>query len=193
MSINKIEIRKEMSKKRALIPSAVKKEMDESFNAYLIRKLVEMEVKNLHIYLPIKSEIDWWPTINKALDLGIQVICPEAVQGGILKNWPLSREKKLKKGIFGTFYPDHLSTYEGPLDLIIVPGLAFDKNGGRLGYGGGYYDRFLKKYRSTMTMAFCYNFQILEELPLEKHDIRIKNVVTLNKTERKIIEFSFDN
>lgn len=62
--------------------------------------------------------------------------------------------------------------------LVLMPGLAFDRNKHRLGYGGGYYDKYLSLHNEHITAALCYNFQIVEELPYEEHDILPHYIVT---------------
>lgn len=69
----------------------------------------------------------------------------------------------------------------GAKDLIIVPGLAFDKEGHRIGYGGGFYDKYLKKYPRTFKVGVCMDFQLLEELPSESFDVKMDAVITPTK------------
>ena len=64
------------------------------------------------------------------------------------------------------------------IDCVVVPGAAFAVNGGRLGLGGGYYDRFLPRAKNSVTVALAYDFQIVDNLPLESHDVRVDFVVT---------------
>lgn len=65
------------------------------------------------------------------------------------------------------------------LDLVLVPGVAFDRRGGRLGYGGGYYDRFLPRLRSgTITIGLAYDLQLVEQVPTETHDVPLDLLVT---------------
>lgn len=66
------------------------------------------------------------------------------------------------------------------MDIIIVPGLAFTKDGYRLGFGGGYYDRFLSEFNGE-TFALAYEFQLMDSLPIEVHDIPVKKIVTPNQ------------
>lgn len=73
--------------------------------------------------------------------------------------------------------PDALSVQE--LDVVIVPGVAFDRKGGRLGYGGGYYDRFLPQLRpNALKIGIAYQLQMVEQLPMETHDIPLDLIVT---------------
>lgn len=69
--------------------------------------------------------------------------------------------------------------YTGDIDLIIVPGMAFDTNGHRLGRGRGYYDRFLALHPQVYTIGLCFDFQLLPEVPSEPHDRIIDEIITL--------------
>src|SRR5690606_13105140 len=83
----------------------------------------------------------------------------------------------LEPGIFGTQHPKGDEAYSGPFDLIIVPCLACDRNGFRLGYGGGYYDTFLSQYPDAFTVGIIYPFQRFDVLPVEAHDIPLRKVL----------------
>ena len=69
--------------------------------------------------------------------------------------------------------------YTGNFDLIIVPGMAFDANGHRLGRGRGYYDRFLAQHPDVHTIGLCFDFQLLPEIPSEPHDRNIDEIITI--------------
>jgi len=64
------------------------------------------------------------------------------------------------------------------IDLIIVPGVAFDHKGNRIGRGKGFYDRFLSKINNTTTIGICFGFQLMERIPAENHDIKMDMVIT---------------
>ncbi|MBE8949003.1 MAG: 5-formyltetrahydrofolate cyclo-ligase [Quinella sp. 3Q1] len=68
------------------------------------------------------------------------------------------------------------------IDCVIVPGAAFDINGGRLGLGGGYYDRFLPHAVNAKKIALAYDFQLVDDLPLEEHDVKIDTVLTIERS-----------
>ena len=68
----------------------------------------------------------------------------------------------------------------GSRTLVLLPGLAFDLQGGRMGYGGGFYDRFLAG-ESHPTVALCYGFQLLPQIPLEEHDLRVTCIISTDE------------
>ena len=84
-------------------------------------------------------------------------------------------------GNYGILEPDPLRTpFESgfDLDLILVPDMAFTEHGYRLGYGGGYYDRFLEAEPDHPLVALCYDFQMLDEIPVEPHDVKMDKVIS---------------
>ena len=80
-----------------------------------------------------------------------------------------------------TFHSAKADIYTANYDLIIVPGLAFNKNNYRLGYGGGYYDTFLSEHPEAYKLGIFYPFQKVESLPLEEHDQQLDGILVLKQ------------
>jgi len=93
--------------------------------------------------------------------------------------YQLDHSKQLKKSLYNIREPDENSEKieEKNIDLLIVPGLLFDKNGYRIGFGGGYYDRFLKEFTNN-TISMCNSKQIKKAIPIEVHDIPVQYLLT---------------
>lgn len=106
-----------------------------------------------------------------------QIILP-TVAGDDIIPVEATDESEMQEGDFHILEPKN-KPYEGSLDLIVVPGMAFDRDGHRLGRGRGYYDRFLSKYPEVKTIGICFDFQFLESIPTEPHDRRVDEVITL--------------
>lgn len=70
------------------------------------------------------------------------------------------------------------------IDLVLVPGIAFDKEGHRIGYGFGYYDKFLKKAHKAVKIGLCFDFQVVDKIPTEMHDVPVDLIVT----EKRVVE-----
>ena len=83
----------------------------------------------------------------------------------------------LEKGVFGTKHPTGENEFDGEYDLIIVPGLSFDRNNYRLGYGGGYYDNFMVNYPAAKKIGIFYPFQEIENVPSETHDMMLDEIL----------------
>ncbi len=116
---------------------------------------------------------------------GKHVVVPYC-ENGQIELFRLDHVGELAPGAIGVLEPrrelrgqlDRKIDRSGP-DLIVIPGLAFDRRGGRLGYGKGYYDRFLHHVRSDATrLAVCFECQLFAEIPLLPHDVRMDMIVT---------------
>ena len=89
-----------------------------------------------------------------------------------------SKDTAFAVGDFNILEPQN-DPYLGDFDLIIVPGVAFDRNGNRLGRGKGYYDRFLCQHLNVKRIGICFDFQMVESIPTEPFDIQMDEVITL--------------
>lgn len=138
----------------------------------------ERDVKVLHCFLPMGTEVELFPFLDRAVANGIAVYSSKSLKGRVLENYRYQSQEQLVPGVFGTRYPAGDAPYTGPYDMIIVPGLAFTPNGDRLGYGAGYYDTFLAQQPRAFTAAVCFSGQVLPSLPVEAHDHAVDLVVT---------------
>jgi 5-formyltetrahydrofolate cyclo-ligase len=143
--------------------------------------------RTIHCYLPMRSEVDTRPLIADALAHGKRVVVPIVVPKAtdLAHAWLESlAADTLVPGTFGTFNPRDLRpAAPGDWDLVIVPLLAFDRHGHRLGYGKGYYDRLLAASLVT-TIGVGFAAQEIDALPAEAHDIALDWVIT----EREVIQ-----
>ncbi len=128
------------------------------------------------IYSSAFGEVSTDMLIEKAVLMKKKTLLPRSNEDGTLSL--VLYNGKFRKGLFGIKEPDgeEIVDYKEP-DLIIVPGLAFSKDGSRLGFGKGYYDRFLEKSRGYK-IGICYSFQLLPKIPAESFDIPLDAIVT---------------
>lgn len=175
---SKESIRKIMMARRDQIPFSTKAKYDKYVCQQLWNLVSENHFKVIHSFIPIGSEPDIIPFIEKALDYHLQVIIPKTLPQGKLKHLKLGSLKSLQSGLFNTKYPYPEIEYSGTYDLIAVPGLAYDSKKYRLGYGGGYYDRFLANHLPVFKVGLFYPFQKISDLPVEKHDIPLDEIVS---------------
>lgn len=173
----KKSLRKEMFVKRNAIDRGDKAAYDEWINTELRQLITDRNCKTVHAYIPMGSEIDIRPVISYMLESGITVISPKTLPHHQLENRVLVSLDQLGTGIMGTQHPLEANVYEGTFDLIIVPGLAIDRNNFRLGYGGGYYDIFLASQPDAHKVGIYYPFQQVEHVPVEPHDFRLDAVL----------------
>lgn len=133
--------------------------------------------KSVYGYLPYNQEVRTVAILQKALDDGKRVAVPK-VYGDTMKFlWldDLSRVEKSEMGIPEPIADEPVA--DDPTALVLMPGVAFTQNGDRMGYGGGYYDRFLAAEPDHPTIALCYEFQMVESLPTEEFDIPVDVVL----------------
>lgn len=132
------------------------------------------------LYAPIHNEVETGDVARAALSDGKRLIYP-AVQGHHLLFREVADVGELVTGAFGILEPpaDAPTVLAAEADLIVVPGVAFDEAGRRIGYGKGYYDRALHTLEgSGRLIAFCYDFQLIAEIAGEPHDVLMDAVVT---------------
>lgn len=151
------------------------------------------EFKNaewIMLYLSFNNEVRTDQIIKELLMCRKKLLVPAIVEKSknLIACQIFSFEKDLKRGYFGISEPvENLKIPVDPkkIDLIVIPGIAFDVNGNRVGFGRGYYDRFLKKLgRKTISIALAYDFQILKTVPSQKNDIPVSIIVSEKQTIR---------
>lgn len=137
------------------------------------------EAGTLLLYYPLPDEVDVRPLIQEAFASGKQVLLP-VCQGDELELHLYEGEASLSVGAFGIMEPT------GPLfaqesypdiQLALVPGMAFDGAGHRLGRGRGYYDRLLPKLKAARLQGICFPFQILPDIPVDTYDFAVHEVI----------------
>lgn len=148
----------------------------------------------LHVfaYMPYGAELDIMPLMLQLRDAGNHIYIPRTIRDEYRLEWYAWHEDlPMTKGVFGIQEPAAAAV---PIseelleqaDLILVPGLAFDRNGGRLGMGAGYYDRFLARWHdhesvtttSPTLWSLIYSWQLVEEIPIESHDHPVDVIVS---------------
>jgi 5-formyltetrahydrofolate cyclo-ligase len=174
-------IRKETKKK---IKSLDKKERSKK-SSVIQEKLFILDLfkkaNTVMFYFSTEDEVDTERMISEACGMGKRVALPKIV-GDKIQPSLYKEGDKLKKGPYGIYEPDDKTSRpisEREIDLIVVPGVAFDKRGNRLGRGKGYYDRFLKTAPSTAyTVGIAFDFQVVDNLPTDSQDIPVRKLIT---------------
>ncbi len=133
-----------------------------------------VHAKTIMLYLASNYEVDTSFLIAESRRLGKRICAPRVLNQTDM-DVALIDDSGFQRGAFGIWEPKGEPVED--VDIIFVPGVAFDKSGNRLGYGKGYYDRFLEG-RHAMSVGIAYACQIAEELPTDAHDKRLDMILT---------------
>ena len=169
--------------------SQLSKPLYEDFSFKIAGRLFEDEdfkkAKVIGITISKQPEVDTYKIIRKAWELGKQVVVPKChPKEKRLTFRTLMEFSQLESVYYGLLEPIEALTTEvsaDKIDLLIVPGLAFTMEGHRLGFGGGYYDRYLPNYFGK-TLSLAFKEQIIPQFPVEEHDIPVLKIITNDTT-----------
>lgn len=181
------EIKKNLRKKIRKIRESLSFEEKESLSDIIIRKFLEDDVlknsKTIMSYMAFKNEIETNKLHKYLLELGKTILLPKMIGDNII---PIKISESFSYGEFGVLEPIGDEFLEN-IDLIIVPGVVFNKIGDRIGFGKGFYDRFLscEKYKISHKISLAYDFQIDNSFSGEKFDMKIDKLIT----EKEILIF----
>ena len=175
--LDKKALRREIgAKKRAMSAEEI-----ERASARLAEKFFQTELyrqaKAIYGYLSYNQEVRTEPILRRAQADGKRVAVPKVYGDEMLFLW-LDDLKQVAPGAYGI--PEPIADEPVAMDetaLVLMPGLAFDPEGHRLGYGGGFYDRYLADQPNHPLVALCYSFQLLDHLETEAHDVPVDLVV----------------
>ena len=153
-------------------------------SALIIAHLEKMssfrEARTILLYYPIHNEVDLRPLLTKYE--GQKTFLLPVTHRHSMEVRPYDGEDMMRKGHYGVPEPQ-TATYKGPIDLILVPGVVFDQHCHRIGRGGGYYDRFLRKQVHAKKVGVCYSFQLKKHsIPHGWFDRKMDSVVTPQQT-----------
>lgn len=174
-------MRKLFLDERKNIPDNVKKEAGRSIFEKLISSDVYKNAGSIFIYISMKNEAPTIDIINRAIKDKKTVAVPISLKDREMFFVPVTGLDNLIKTKFGVLEPvcareDEI--FPSSDSLLVVPGVAFDVLGRRMGYGGGYYDTYIERYNIENTVALAFDIQVKDSIPYEKHDKIMKTIIT---------------
>lgn len=171
-------LRKEMREKRKMLPRDLYAEKSQKIALTLLELKEFKDAKSVLFYVSTPEEVDTHFPIQTALEQGKKIYVPKTNAASLIL-CPLNAFAELKPGNFGILEPCSGSNPAHPkeMDLIVVPGIAFDTKGHRIGYGKGFYDRLLKETKG-FKVGLAFNEQLLETVPNEAHDVPLDLLIT---------------
>lgn len=179
--MNKLELRKIYLGKRAEFNG--RKEADEK----IFQKLVDAcsNFSSVFTYINFKDEVNTTCFIKNMLDNGKRIFVPVCnTENCTMQAVEISSLNDLKPNKYGILEPEtEFFVNKIKFDAVIFPGAVFDINGNRIGYGKGYYDKFISSLEyTTKKIGICYDFQLLHSIPNDKHDIKMDSIITDTRT-----------
>lgn len=180
----KSEVRKSCLSQRAALG-----EEERNNKSSIIQQKLEnlpefLQARVVMLFLNFRDEVETTALAKKTLELNKKLILPRCAPKGILL--PIEVRdlcEDIEPGVWGIREPklNKGETDPSEIDLIIVPGAGFNFRGDRLGYGGGYYDRFFMRLNPlTPRIALSFECQVINELPIDKHDVKMTMLITEN-------------
>ncbi len=175
-------IRKEMIEKRKMLED--RSDKDHRICARFFDELSD-RVKRVFIYYSYGAEADTRAIVARLISEGREVYLPAVTGKTTMVFFRISDTDSLKPGAYGVPEPEPGLASAAPeyseSDIMVVPGTVFDEYGGRFGYGGGFYDRYLCAH-PVKTVALSYECQVIRDpLPLKEHDVRMERLITEEK------------
>ena len=175
--MDKKELRDYIRKfKRAMSKEEIEAKSKKLGELFLASDLYK-QAKNIYGYLPYNQEVRTTAMLEQAQRDGKRIAVPKILGDTMIFVW-LDDLTAVEKGYSNIPEPIDLTPVaDDPTALVLMPGMAFDREGHRCGYGGGFYDKFLASEPDHPTLALCYDFQVLPHLDTEEFDIPVDCVL----------------
>ena len=176
--MDKRDLRRSISEKKRALSAREIEARSRALADRLFETAAYRQARSLYAYLAFNQEVRTRPIILRAWADGKRVAVPKVVGGEMRFIW-ITDFDELAEGAYGIPEP----AGDGPVAddetaLVLMPGLAFDAAGRRVGYGGGYYDRYFSAHPNHTKIALCYGFQLVDAIDAEEHDIPADLVIT---------------
>ncbi|MBQ8748546.1 MAG: 5-formyltetrahydrofolate cyclo-ligase [Oscillospiraceae bacterium] len=175
--MDKKALRKKIREKKRAMSEEEILSRSEKLGRLFLSSEAYRNAKTVYGYLPYNQEVRTVPMLEQALRDGKKVAVPK-IYGDTMRFIYLEDLSCVEKNSMGIPEPvADTPVAEDKTALVLMPGVAFTKKGDRIGYGGGFYDRFLAEEPNHPTLALCYDFQIVDSLPTEEFDIPVDTVL----------------
>lgn len=185
--MNKEELRGDFLQRRKETDKALLTEWSDSITENVLDFVAKQPIKTVMAYAAFRGEVETKGIIERLLKKGITVGLPKCFTKGQMSAFKIENYESLVPGKFGILEPveQHLLLPE-EFDLVLVPGCAFGRDMSRLGYGGGYYDRYLPRCTRAKAVGLGYAFSITDSLPRGEFDVLMDAVITEKGVMNKV-------
>lgn len=172
-----------MLNQRKALPLDEVKAASEKITHRLLESTLVKHSNTILLYMDFRNEVMTQPLITELWKLGKRVVIPRVNEDtNELDLYAIEAFSDMVLSSFGILEPDASippNTSAQDIDLVLAPGVCFDRRGYRMGYGGGFYDKLLPKLRQDCQIhALAFDMQLVDEVPTEPHDVRLNGIVT---------------
>ena len=172
----KVRLRERLKQIRRTLEQKQRLEFDQVIHKRLLEQVEQADP--VFCYVSAGDEVATRPVIDRLRQLDKTVLIPKIVNKEKMIGVRFDGWKKLRVGQLGILAPESDSEWQTGVNLCIMPGLGFTLDGARIGFGKGYYDKWLAAHPDTATMALCYECQIIDYIPTTETDVRVKKIIT---------------
>ena len=180
--MNKNELRKYIREQKRHFTQQQLGEMSLRIMSSVLSHPRVLEADTILMYHSLPDEVNTHSALDQLLAMGKKVLLPKVISDTEMTIHEYTGQDSLKPsepyGILEPTTPE-LSIFNSQFSIVVVPGMAFDKQGHRLGRGKGYYDRFLSRVPNIYKLGVCFPFQMLEVVPSEPTDVVMDEVITI--------------
>lgn len=175
----KNKIREEMKQRRKAMTPEDAFEKSQSAQKIFLESEQYKKAKSVMLYIPLGKEVETTDIIRDAFSSGKNVLVPVTDNETYeISAYRITESTEFEKGTFSVKEPkEKVSFDKNEIDVVLVPGIAFDRLGGRVGFGKGCYDKFLKK-TNAVKIGFCYDFQLVDYIETNSNDISMDYIIT---------------
>lgn len=173
----KAQIRKHYKSKREQLTEAEVASASEKICSVILGCDIYETAESIGFYYPLGNEVRLNELVKRAWQDGKKTFFPK-VQGEDMEFYKITDFSQLKEGCFHVMEPMDIASSKEEPELVFVPGVVFDEEGNRAGYGKGYYDRYFAKHSHSVRVGVAYEMQLANSLPAEPQDIQMQYLAT---------------
>lgn len=178
-TLNKQAVREAALARRAALTPSQRSKLSRQIAAHALCYVNQQAAQTVFIYAATEQEVDTADLIAALLQNGQTVCLPRCSGHGVMEAYAITAMTELKPGRYNILEPpSRISILSSDIDLAFVPGCLFGRDGSRMGYGGGYYDRFLPQCLSACYVGLSFSACLTESVPCEEHDVRMHRLIT---------------
>lgn len=176
--MNKLELRTEIRNRKRQFTAQQLHELSFAVIQRLLNHPRLREARTIMLYYSLTDEVDTHTIVDSLLLSGKTILLPRVTGDSTMELRRYTGPRDLAPGAYDIMEPTgEVFTDYDAVDLAIIPGMAFDANGNRMGRGKGYYDRFLPRLKCAYKIGVCFPFQLVESIPCDEHDVKMNEVV----------------